>query len=135
LLKLNDSLKTALDNSPTCIPFNLLIVKRWENTLSIITSEKNSTYVWYRNDQQIGEGIFWSAGPNGEQIPAGFYSVELVAKDGDIFKSCPEYIEYEQYSRASKTSELKNTNNATYDVLGRLVSRKTAHKVLLRKAK
>jgi len=139
LENLNDSLKAeneklndSLDGSLSCVPFDLIVVKRWENTLSVIDPEKTySTYAWYRNGKPIGDGQWWSAGSKGEKIPAGFYRVGLITKDGKVLESCPEYI-----NGPPETQTLnKTTTNATYDAAGRLVTGKSGYKVLLRKAK
>jgi len=98
---------TAQDGSSTSytltinrpLPFFDIVVKRWNNTLTVINNPANNggytftSFKWFRDGVEIGTDQSWSAGPNGESIPAGDYRVEVTA-DGfnGVIKSCIEFI-------------------------------------------
>lgn len=124
-------MSSSSSDPSSCVPFDLLVIKRWENTLSVIDPKKTySTYAWYRNGKPIGDGQWWSAGSKGEQIPAGFYRVDLITKEGKLLQSCSEYI-----NEPAETETLDKTTTNAYDAAGRFVTGKSGYKVLLRKAK
>jgi hypothetical protein len=71
----------------TCIPFDNIVVTRWNNTLTVINNPENNggytftSFAWYRNGEYIGNGQSWSAGNNGERIKStDSYRVELTAQ-------------------------------------------------------
>jgi hypothetical protein len=89
---------TIFDDCATnqCIPFNQVVIMRWNNTLTVVNNPANNggytftSYKWYRNGQEISTEQSWSAGAHGEKLnPADVFHVELTAEGiTGILRSC-----------------------------------------------
>jgi len=81
------------------VPWEQLVVMRWDNTLSIINNPENNggfsftSYRWFRNGQQFNTAQWWSAGPNGEFLDTIFeYEAEATTAGGITLRTCPTII-------------------------------------------
>ena len=88
---------TLTINKP--IPFEQLVVMRWNNTLSVINNPASNggynftSYRWFRDGQEFWTGQWYSAGANGETLNTNYeYQVEVTTANGKVFRTCPNRV-------------------------------------------
>jgi hypothetical protein len=127
-----------------CLAFDDVVITRWNNTFTVInnplyTPEGYTTFsdfVWFRYNEEIGEGQSWSAGPNGEPIPPGVYRVEMKASDTKAaLRSCDKTIESSSPPAKISGELLKRGDSEIYDIKGRRIANPIGNRVLIQKNK
>jgi hypothetical protein len=116
------------------IPFNQLVVLRWDNTLTVINNPKNNggftfnEYAWFRNGEKTKSGQSWEFNTSSSPFnPSDLYYVEVVSNELDgVLRSCESYVELRNTtSIRSKDYEQLDLENAVleiYDMAGRRIA-------------
>ena len=88
---------TLTINKP--VPFEQLVVMRWNNTLSVINNPANNggynftSYRWFRDGQEFSANQWFSESHKGSALnPAHEYQVEATTADGKVLRTCPSVI-------------------------------------------
>ena len=128
------------------IPFDQVVVMRWNNTLTVINNPVYNggfiftSFKWYCNNKVISEEQSWSRSPNGEWLnPEDEYYVELTAEGySEVLRTCksritlrdiemilypnPVAIGQTIYIEANMENErLENATIEVYNMVGSLV--------------
>jgi len=82
------------------IPFDQVVIMRWNNTLTVIKNSANNggftftSFKWYRNDKEISTDQSWSMNSNGEWLnPDDEFYVELTAEGySEVLRTCKSKI-------------------------------------------
>jgi len=100
LIPLDDITRTHTLIVQKLIPFDQVVITRWNNTLTVINNPANNgglqftSFKWFRNNKEICTEQSWSVSPNGDYInPIDEFYVELTA-DGysEVLRTCKSKI-------------------------------------------
>jgi hypothetical protein len=82
------------------IPFDNVVIMRWNNTLTVINNSANNggfrftSFKWFRNDREISTEQSWSINSNGEWLdPEDEFYVELTTEGySEVLRTCKSKI-------------------------------------------
>lgn len=76
------------------IPFDDLVISRWNNTLVVINNPANNggyrfiSYKWYRNGEMVGTDQAYSAGSGNKLNSTDSYYVQVTTDRGEVMRTC-----------------------------------------------
>ncbi|MDR2036502.1 MAG: YDG domain-containing protein [Bacteroidales bacterium] len=84
--------------------FDRIVVQKWGNVLLVNNNKDNNggyefvAYQWYKDDQLIGNGQYYSAGEKITDLldDQAMYHVIVTTKDGTVLRTCPSAIVLER---------------------------------------
>ena len=99
IIEANGEMQTYTLTVTQPIPFEQLVIVRWNNTMSVINNPANNggykftSYRWFRDGEEFWTGQWYSEDVKGKTPGVAHeYQVEATTVDGEVLSTCPSTI-------------------------------------------